>query len=619
MSEGTYDIIVAGGGTCGCIIAGRLAAADPNLRILLIETGPPTHNDPLHVQPARYLYHLRPESTTVRFHVGQQSEALGGRSPVVPCGQCLGGGSSVNFTMYTRAAASDYDDWANLYGNPGWSSADLLPLLRECETYQLEPGEPTHGYSGPLKVSRGGFSAEVGQQFLDVAAAYDKTRGYTDDANALFECDKYGVSRGHEFSTLTLLTASPGIWIDAKTGHRSDIPHHYIYDRGLDGNLRILTGYSVKRVIFEGNRATGVEYLANPGVHPDAEARLLTATARKLVVVSAGAFGSPAILERSGIGAARVLTKVGVQQIVDLPGVGENYQDHQVIFAPYVSSDDVHTLDGIVANDQAEIAKWTPEWQEKGTGMLADNGIDAGIKLRPTEEDLRIIGDSFTKRWEEIYLPVPDKPVLWMGTLALFPGDRSTVSVNKAFCVGWYIQHPSSRGHVHIVSSEDVHAPLDFKPGYLEGPDELALHKWGYKLTREFARRLPCFRGELVSNHPSFPPGSAAAAGQHPAPVPVSAPELEYTPADDAALEAYIRQAVGTAWHSMGTCAMKPRDRGGVVDPKLNVYGVEGLKVTDISICPGNVAANTYSTAVVIGEKAATIIAEELGISLKDV
>ncbi|KAI9060146.1 GMC oxidoreductase [Trametes sanguinea] len=601
MSQQTFDIVIAGGGTCGCIIASRLAAADPNLSILVLEAGPETRDDPAHTQPARYLSHLQPGSKTVKFHVGRESAALGGRSPVVPSGQCLGGGSSVNFAMYTRAAASDYDDWANVHGNRGWSSDDLLPLLRKCETYQVRSAEPTHGYSGPLKVSYGGFYTEIGQEFLDVAARYDKSRGQTDDVNGLYECNKYG--RWQK-------------WIDAKTGTRSDVPHHYIYNQKFNDNLRILTGYHVKKVVFEGKRAVGVEYTANKRFHPDAKGDVLTAMARRLVVISAGAFGSPAILERSGIGSKHVLNSAGVEQLVDLPGVGENYQDHQVIFAPYIAADTAHTLDGIVTNDEAELTKWSKQWKAKGSGLLAHNGLDAGIKLRPFRKDLDEIGEAFRKRWLQYYVPAPDKPVMWIGTVSLFLGDRTNLSLKKSFSVGWYVQHPVSVGHVHITSADDVQAPSDFHPGYLDAPEDLALMKWGYKRSREFARRLPSYRGEVAACHPSFSSTSKAFASARTGPAAVSDSDLEYTAEDDKVLEDYIRQAVGTAWHSLGTCAMKRYEDGGVVDSRLNVYGVDNLKVADMSICPGNVAANTYSTAVVIGEKAAILIAEELGIPL---
>ncbi|EJF57487.1 alcohol oxidase-like protein [Dichomitus squalens LYAD-421 SS1] len=603
MSHNTFDIIIAGGGTSGLIIASRLATADPSLSILVVEAGAPTRDDPQHIQPVRYLHHLRPDSTTVKFHVGRESAALGGRAPVVPCGQCLGGGSSVNFAMYTRAAASDYDDWTTVYGNPGWSSTELLPLLRKCETYEVAPGKPTHGYSGPLKVSYGGAFMDIGKEFLEVAAGYDKARGLTDDVNGLFETNKYGVSSVS--------------WIDSKTGARSDIPHQYIYHRDFP-NLHILTGYHVQRVIVKDGQATGIEYSPNKRYHSDAGQGVLSAIARRQVVISAGTFGSPAILERSGIGSKSVLEKVGIMQIVDLPGVGENYQDHQVLFAPYVIAKEKDTLDGIASSNEAELQKWDAQWKKQGDGLMAHNGLDAGGKLRPSKDDLDVLGEVFRKRWLEYYVPAPDKPVMWFGLLALYLGDLSKVPVDKAYSVGWYLQHPASIGRLHITSRDNVEAPLDFHPGYLDRPEDMAVHKWGYKMSREFARRMPSYRGEVPGAHPAFSETSSVAPRLHDSPVPNATPSLVYTEEDEKALEDWIRKTVATAWHSLGTCAMKSREKGGVVDSRLNVYDVDGLKVADMSICPGNVSANTYSTAILIGEKAAVLIGQELGIHIDD-
>ncbi|KAI0324556.1 alcohol oxidase-like protein [Cubamyces sp. BRFM 1775] len=601
MSQATFDVVVAGGGTAGCVLAGRLAAADPTLTILVIESGPTTRDDPMHIQPAWYIQHLRPDSKTVKFHSGKESAALGGRSPIVPCGQCLGGGSSVNFTMYTRAAPSDYDDWATVYGNKGWSAAELLPLLQKCETYQARPRQATHGYEGPLKVSYGGFFTEAAQEFLNVAAQYDKTRGHTDDVNDFFECNKYG--RWPK-------------WIDGETGTRSDVPHYYIYPQNSNRNLTILTGYHVKRIIFSGTVASGVEYVPNGRVRDDVVPQVVIARARCMVVLSAGTFGSPIILERSGIGSPQVLERIGVMEIVRLQGVGENFQDHQLLTPQYLAADSTHTLDFIIEDDQREIAAWTKQWLGNGTGLLAANGLDAGIRLRPSRRELDAIGDEFRQKWLDFYAPSPDKPVLWMGAMTLLAGERPPTPGRKYFCIASYLQNPSSVGYVHATSADDVEAPLDFHPGYLDSPADMALHKWAYKRTREFARRLPSYRGELATHHPAFPSGSAVAARERSGPVPILEPDLEYSAEDDKALEGYIRQTVSTCWHCLGTCAMKRREEGGVVDSRLNVYGVEGLKIADLSICPGNVAANTYSTAVLIGEKAAMIIAEELGIPM---
>ncbi|KAH8079784.1 alcohol oxidase-like protein [Cristinia sonorae] len=598
--QSAFDVIIAGGGASACVVGGRLAVADPNLKILIVEAGPPTQEDFAHIQPARYATHLLPESKTIKFLAANPSEALGGRSAIIPTGQCLGGGSSVNFAMYTRAAASDYDDWVTKYGNPGWGYKDLLPYLMKFETYQVDPNTETHGSSGPLKISSGGVYGNVGKDFLDVAAKYDSQRAFTTDVNGLVSgCNEYG---------------NWPKWINKETGHRSDAAHHYIYPQANNKSLVILTGHLVKRVIFENKRAVGIEYVPNARFHPDLPQQTQIARAKRLVIVSAGSLGSPLILERSGIGSAKVLEKNKVETVVDLPGVGDKYQDHQGLFPPFFASEESLTLDGIVRGDQVELDQWTPQWLNEGTGLMASNGIDAGLKLRPTEQELKEIGPDFEARWKEFYADAPDKPVLWFGPLAMFVGDSSAVPKRKYFTIVWFLEHPAAFGHIHITSGEDVNAPPDFQPGYLTKPEDLAVLKWGYKRAREFARRMECYRGELSSMHPKFPQGSEAACKDDAVPVPVDAPNIKWTAEDDKLIEDYIRNYVTTTWHSLGTCPMKPRENGGVVDTRLNVYGVENLKVADLSVAPGNVAANTYSTALAIAERAAVIIAEDLGI-----
>ncbi|KDQ20446.1 hypothetical protein BOTBODRAFT_626187 [Botryobasidium botryosum FD-172 SS1] len=596
--ESEYDIIFVGGGAAGGFAAGRLAAADPSLKILIVEAGLHTRDDLAHVQPVQFLSHLRPDSTTVRFIVAKESEAVGGRALIFPCGQCVGGGSSVNWMMYTRAAASDYDDWETKYGNVGWKAKDLLPLLKKTETYQIDADREVHGYSGPLKVSHGGgVSTDAGKDFIDVGLAYDKERSFTDDPNQLFALGGY---------------ARWPKWIDAETGKRSDVAH-FLYKQD-NKNLHILTGCVVKRVIFEGKRAVGVEYVYNPRFNPNATSEVVVARAKRLVVLSAGSFGSPSVLERSGIGAKSILEKHGVEQLVDLPGVGENYRDHPLIIVPYFSREDTLNLDGIMRGEESEVQKWSAQWLKDGSGLMASNGIDAGVKLRPNAKELEEIGPDFQQRWETFFKDAPDKPVLWMGGGGLMPGDYSIAPRRNFFAMGTYVQHPSGMGSVHITSGDDANAPPEFDTGYLRNADDLALLKWGYKRSREQARRMACYRGEYELSHPKFSKESAAALSDDAYPVDINAPNIVYSEEDEKVLETFVRNNVMTAWHALGTCSMKPREKGGVIDPELNVYGVEGLKVADLSICPGNVAANTYSTALLVAEKAAVIIAAELGI-----
>ncbi|KIK56895.1 hypothetical protein GYMLUDRAFT_173601 [Collybiopsis luxurians FD-317 M1] len=592
-----YDVVFAGGGTTACVVAGRLAEADPTLKILVIESGRHTHNVATHVQPARYFHNLG-TGNALSLHKGVVSEALGGRAPIVPSGHCVGGGSSVNFAMYTRGSASDYDDWEKL-GNPGWGSKELIPLARKLETYQGGQGKiETHGTDGPIAISRGNTFTNIGREFIESGAGWDRLRSVGRDTSDFKTVNQY----------------SPWCkYIDQKTGKRSDAAHHYIYNKEDNRNLHVMTNHLVVRVLFKYHRAVGVEYLA---ADEEAVRQTKIIRASRLVVVSGGAFGSPAILERSGIGAQQHLAAADVKQLVDLPGVGENYQvDHNLVLFPYLAADDADSLDDIFSGDEVKIAPHLSQWTKDGSGLLAHNSIDAGIKLRPVgSKDFKEIGPSFGPAWKGLFADAPDKPVVI--TCAISANICAPpIKDSKIFSVGSFSMYPLAIGYTHISSGTDPRAPLNFNPRFFENYADIAILRWAYKHGRELARRMKSYRGELASGHPKFIEGTpASVVPRAPGPVSTSASDIVYTAEDDKAIDDFLRTIVSTTWHSLGTCAMKPRTEGGVVDSRLNVYGVHNLKVADLSICPSNVGANTYNTALLVGEKAFLIIAEELGL-----
>ncbi|TCD60536.1 hypothetical protein EIP91_009922 [Steccherinum ochraceum] len=597
MSQATanFDIIFAGGGTAACVAAGRLAAADPSLRILIVEAGPHTQEDPKHLQPGRYFELSVPGGNTANFRTANPEKISKGRPMVASV-------SAVPWWRVQRelASASEFDEWESRFNNPGWCSKDLIPLLKKCETYEIDPNAETHGSSGPLHVSYGGSPSKIGQQFLDVASQYDKARTFTEDPNDLHTVNVY--ARWPKF-------------IDGKTGRRSDTAHGYIY--GLQGNknLQVVAGALVKRIIIENDRAVGVEYVPNTQVNPDAPSSSTIAYAKKQIVVSGGSWGSPAILERSGIGSAAVLGKFGIKQVVDLSGVGERLQDHWCAISTFLASDESVTMDGIAQGDPAEIEKWDKQWDKDGTGLMAGNAVDAGIKYRPTETELQAIGPHFRAKWDSLYANAPDRSVTWFGPISVGFHLLPTAPGQKYFGIGSFLSHPSFFGSTHITSADDPSAPCNFDPGDIDNEADMEFFVYAYKLSREFARRMVCFRGEHPAQIPAFPEGSAARLKDATAPVPLDTPNVQYTADDDKAIREIVKKFSMIASHTSGTCAMIPRAQRGVVDSRLNVYGVKGLKVADLSICPLIVGANTYSTAVVIGEKAAVLIAEELGIS----
>ncbi|KAJ7770659.1 GMC oxidoreductase-domain-containing protein [Mycena metata] len=594
--EAEYDLIFAGGGTAACVTAGRLATAFPDLSILVLERGATTKDKKEHIQPGQCITHLAPTSKTMEFNISKPSEHVAGRSSVVPCGRCVGGGSSVNFMMYNRPAASDFDAWEAEFGNVGWSSKDLIPLLQKAETYEIDPKKSTHGSDGPLKVSFASEISDLAKEFVEIGAKFEKNRPETDEGNAL------NVESINKFFIMPK-------WI-SKDGRRSDVPHAYIYNNPAK-KLSVFDGTLVHRVIIEDGVAVGVEYQFDNRVHESAPQDIRVVKARKLVVVAAGAMSSPLILERSGLGAKVVLEKAGVAVVAELAGVGENYQDHTLTIAPYIVDEKIKTLNPLWRGEPAAWGQALTEWENGGAGIMGTNYIDGLIKMRPYPEELPELGPDFLEIWNSTLANNPDKPLFWMSTAAAMLGDLAALPKLNFMCSAVLLGYPASRGRIHISSSDPLAAP-DFEAGFLSSPADVAALRWAYKKGREINRRLPSFRGVFFAGHPQFPEGSAALV-EETAPVSLDAPKIVYSAEDDKAIDLYIRQVVVTAWHSCGTCAMKPLDKGGVVDSKLSVYGVKKLKVVDLSIMPSNVNSNTYSAAVAIAEKAAVIIAEELG------
>ncbi|KAF7344285.1 Alcohol oxidase [Mycena venus] len=617
-----YDIIFAGGGTTACVIAGRLAAADSTLRIMVIDNGHITKENPLHLQPARYIKTMESAIPSLRtdkstndftFHRARVGLTLG-RSPAVSNASCVGGGSSVNAMFYNRAPASDYDDWMRL-GNPGWGSQDMIALAKKLETYQAGVINSTHGSSGPIKVSYGCHETKLGKEFLVAAAALPRGRGFTEDMNDFSSCNVYGRLPKY---------------IDASTGRRSDAAHAYLYPHTEthNPNFHVLDNTRVNRLLFEidaenRRRAVGVEYQTGGRNSP-----MQTARVSRLVVLSAGTFCSPAILERSGVGNKDVLEKHAIPLVCHLPGVGENYNDHHAVFAPYLVPHGT-TLDGLGTEGKDEV--FEAQWKSEGNGPLAANsGVDAGIKLRPNAQDLEQLTPLFSERWETFFAHAPDKPIAFVGPVAPYFGGY-TETRNSIYSMLYFTTYPKSTGSVHITSA-DPFAPLEVDTALLDlyahhviesrlaktnefnRDEDLVVLRWAYKWSRELARRTDSYRGEYAPEHPQFGCGSQARCGEADGPVDISVPEIQYSAADDAAIDAYHRKTAGMGWHSLGTCAMKPQEASGVVDSRLNVYGVDNLKVADLSVAPLNVGANTTNTALIIGEKAAMIIAEELGI-----
>jgi alcohol oxidase len=237
---------------------------------------------------------------------------------------------------------------------------------------------------------------------------------------------------------------------------------------------------------------------------------------------------------------------------------------------------------------------------------------DICAKLRLTNSDVDKLGPEFRSDWDRDFAPYPSRPAMLCGVVNGFLGDPSLVEPGQYFTLGAYTAYPYSHGSIHVTSADDVLHGYDFDAGFMNHPSDVKVQIWAYKFSREIARRLPYFTGELSMGHPEFPKGSKATIENGSQHCDSKIQDIEYSKEDDAAIEKWIRGNINTTWHSLGTCAMRPYDKKGVVDDKLNVYQTQGLKVVDLSMVPENVGANTNNTALVVGEKAAIIIESEL-------
>lgn len=454
-----------------------------------------------------------------------------------------------------------------------------------------------HGYDGPITISEGTYRAKRStRDFIQAAVQV----GYpeVDDLSGLDYNN--GVQAALHF-------------IDTD-GVRQDTALTYIHPKIKSGKyqgLNVLVDTQVKRVTFKGKKATGVEIRPNRKVQ--ANGAVSTVKARKMVIVSAGALGSPLVLERSGVGNSIFLNKHGIEVISDLPSVGENYQDHHLITYPYHTSlNPDETLDALFSGrlDASEAV------QNKHP-ILGWNAQDVTGKLRPTDTEIAELGPVFQKYWDEEYANNTNKPLLLTALVNAFPTDPSLVPVGQYNTSSVFTAYPLSRGSIHI-SGPEIDEKPHFVTGFFADPEDLDIlkHVWAYKVQREIFRRMETYRGEVDILHPKFAAGSNAACttarlDDHDL---TKVKNIVYSPEDNEVIKQWAREQVGTTWHSMGTCRMGTRESGAVVDAKLSVYGVQGLKVADMSIPPLNVAANTMNTAVAIGEKAADIIIRELGL-----
>jgi choline dehydrogenase len=531
---GTWDYVIVGGGTAGCVLANRLSA-DPDVSVLLLEAGGKDDWIWIHI-PVGYLYCIGNPRTDWCFRT-VPCEGLNGRSILYARGRVLGGCSSINAMVYMRGQKRDYDEWARATGDPSWSWERVLPVFRKSEDHWRGASE-FHGAGGEWRVERQRLSWEI----LDAFQA------------AAEEC---GIPRTEDFNRGDN-EGSGKFEVNQRRGVRWSAAKAFLRPAMRRPNLAVRTGCHVERLRMDGRRVSGVEFLQD-GEQCIAEARIET-------ILAAGAIGSPHILQLSGVGPARLLQEHGIAMRHESPGVGQNLQDHlQLRMAFRVKN--ALTVNQLFHSLRGK-ARMALEYALFRTGPLTMAPSQLGIFTRSSPEHA-------TPNIEYHVQPV---------SLDRFgePPHRF-----PAFTASVANLRPTSRGSVRIASADPRAAPA-IDPNYLSTPEDRKIAADSLRLTRRIAKARALARFEPVE----FMPGTEQQSDD----------ELAKAAGD-----------VGTTiFHPVGTCRMgAASDPASVVDTRLRVHGLAGLRVVDASIMPTITSGNTNSPTLMIAERGSAMIRED--------
>lgn len=509
----------------------------------------------------------------------------------------LGGSSGINYMQFTFASRTDLDDWEKL-GNTGWNYESMAPYYKKFENFQA-PGpnidslginhayinEAVHGHGGPINASLTPFYTPIQQAWTPTLA----NLGLAPNGDP-----RDGVSLGGYTNPMVMTIGK---------AQRSFAGNSYWKPYAHRPNLHTITKAVVQNIVFSSN-STGD--LVATGLNFTVDGESYIANSTKEVIVSGGTMKSPQILELSGIGDAQLLNSFGIKTLIDNPNVGENLQDHPQCGVPFVPNQGELTFDELY--DEKRNAFWTQVYEQNHTGLLA-GGISQTAQLswtqilgpenltRPSEMVAKHYNGSEGRPGLKAQLDLtakklldPNEQAVQTGVLAGHGGKPNPGEENKYAWIGGFVTHPFSRGYIHIKSKDAADDP-SFDPRYLSHP-----------LDFEVLKDLQFFS----LNISTMPPMSHHLQGNGT----VLVPPLKEI--NDETVKDLINAGFITGWHVVGSCAMMPRDQGGVVDPRLKVYGTKNVRVIDASIVPLHVRGNTVSLTYAIAEKAADLIKQDL-------
>ncbi|OBS20059.1 hypothetical protein FPOA_11780 [Fusarium poae] len=563
----TYDYIIVGGGTAGGALATRLSLGLPKSKILLLEAGPSALED-VRINVPGMRGSILGSSLDWNFSSIAQP-GLNGRSISVNRGKVLGGSSAMNFLCYDRAASAEYDAWSEL-GSPGWNWDTMIHGMKKSENFTGNDGD-VHGRSGPIR-------STYNRIVPDVLKPWQST------VNKLGVPINDGGSLGGKPVGVMFQPTN----IDMTNYTRSYSANSYLPKAG--SNLKVKTNSHVSKVLFSSEKSK--DLVAIGVALQDGS----TIKARKEVILSAGSIQSPGLLEMSGIGQSSVLAKAGIKKVLNLPGVGENYQDHLRTSNTYTLKKGYESFDAFIFDAQGTVAQeqfnlWLENkksWYDYTSSAYAFLNW-AQVSNKVQKSITKLAKEGFAKNGTVVdkkkleYLSDPSIPQLELLLEANYVGAQGYPSTGGNFITIFStIMHPMSRGSVHINGKDSKGKPI-IDLNYLNNEHDIQALIEGAKYARKVAFTEP-LRSVWATE---FEPGLDKKT--------------------DKQLRDWVVNTVNSFYHPIGTCAMLPKKDGGVVDSSLKVYGTKNLRVVDASIIPvqlsGHIQTAVYGIAETVAQK----------------